>query len=460
MKPLDRFLRLFSDVKAGEGLNSLLLALNLFLILVSYYFLKTLREPLIQRGEHGAQVKSYAAAAQALLLLVAVPAYGALASRFPRRKLINTVTLIFVGCMLGFYAAAVTGLSIGVLFYFWVGIFNMMIVAQFWAFANDLYTADEGSRLFPIVAFGASLGAVVGSKLAGLLLAPIGLYQLLLVAAGVLLASVFVANIVDRRERQRTEFELPPAETTAELPAATTAQMRIAAGAELPLEEGSAFRVVFRSRYLILLAALMFLLNWVNTNGEFILSATLKDAYDAAVAAATARGAPAPSKDDFIAAYYASYFTTVNLAGVIIQLFLTSRIIKYFGARRSILVLPIISVGSYALLGLYPVLSAIRWAKIAENSTDYSLNNTVRGMLFLPTTRAEKYKGKQAIDSFFVRMGDVFSAILVFVGTTWLALSTRQYALVNLGLALTWLALAVVVGREYARRAQVGADRV
>ncbi len=452
MKAVDRFLRLFSDVKEGEGANTLLLTLNLFLILVSYYFIKTLREPLIQRGTNGPEVRSYAAAGQALLLLLAVPAYGALASRFPRRRLINTVTFIFVACLVVFYALTRTDAPIGIAFFVWVGIFNLMIVAQFWSFANDLYTPDEGGRLFPLVQFGGSFGAAVGSLLAGLLIHPLGLNQLLLVAAGILLASLAVTNVIDRRERVRTESELPPAETTAEIPAATTSERRRIAGALEPLERTGAFQIVFRSRYLILIAAMMFFLNWVNTNGEYILNHTLRDAYEALAAGP---GGQAASKDEFFGQFYAGYYTIVNLAGVLIQLFLASRIIKYFGARSAILVLPVIAVGGYALMGLYPILVAIRWAKIAENATDYSLNNTVRGMLFLPTNRAEKYKGKQAIDSFFVRMGDVFSAILVFAGTTWLALSTKQYALVNLGLALTWLALAVVVGREYAKRTAI-----
>jgi AAA family ATP:ADP antiporter len=300
------------------------------------------------------------------------------------------------------------------------------------------------------VAFGGSLGAALGGGVAKALIKPVGLHQLLLVAAVVLFLSLIITNLVDRRERARTETDLPPAETTAEIPAATTAQRRAALGAAQPIESGNAFQVVFRNRYLILLAAFMFSLNWVNTNGEYILARTIREAFEAIQGGCTV--AITECKENFVAEFYAGYFTVVNVIGVVVQLFLTSRIIKYLGARMAILVLPCVALGGYSLLVLYPILSAIRWAKIAENATDYSLNNTVRGMLFLPTTRAEKYKGKQAIDSFFVRMGDVFSALLVFVGTTWLALNTRQYVLVNLGLALIWLGLAVVVGREYAKR--------
>ena len=93
----------------------------------------------------------------------------------------------------------------------------------------------------------------------------------------------------------------------------------------------------------------------------------------------------------------------------------------------------------------------VRWAKTAENSTEYSLNNTVRGVLFLPTTREEKYKAKQTIDTFFVRSGDVLSALLVYLGTSWLFFKTEQFAMFNLVLVTVWLILAVFVGLEYRR---------
>src|SRR5690606_14710762 len=109
-------------------------------------------------------------------------------------------------------------------------------------------------------------------------------------------------------------------------------------------------------------------------------------------------------------------FFWVNLSGVLLQLFVVSRILKYAGVRWAILMLPVIALSSYLLLALVPVLGVVRWVKTAENSVDYSLNNTVRNALFLPLTREEKYQAKQAVDTFFVRGGDVLSAGLVYVG--------------------------------------------
>jgi AAA family ATP:ADP antiporter len=181
--PLDRVLSLFTTVHAGEGGTALLLALNLFCLFALYYVLKPVRESLIL-SESGAVVKSYAAAGQALLLLALVPAYGAIASRLGRIPLIGTVTAFFASNLAIFYLLGVAGLQVGVIFYLWLGIFNLMVPSQLWAFANDLYTKEQGARLFPIVGLGTSLGAWIGAEAASELFDSLGPYRLMLVAAG------------------------------------------------------------------------------------------------------------------------------------------------------------------------------------------------------------------------------------------------------------------------------------
>lgn len=452
--PLDRFLRLFADVKEGEGLSALLLMVNVFLILTAYLLLKVVREPLILAGG-GAEVKSYSAAGQAVLLVVLVPLYGMLASRVPRKKLINSVTFLFALCLPAFYLLARLNVPLGIPFYLWVGVFSLMIIAQFWAFANDIYTTDEGKRLFPIIGFGASAGAVAGSFIAGWLIKPIGVYQLMLLAAVILLVSLVLTNLVDARERRRREGHLPPPDTTAEMPAATTAEMRIATTAEMrvagpagqPVSKEGAFALVFRHRYLLLIAFMILVLNWVNSLGEYIVGRTVTDA---AGTAGIVSGSP--EEETFIAQFYASYTGIVNLAALVIQLFLVSRIVKYLGVRWAVMILPLIALGGYGFLAFYPILAAVRWAKTAENATDYSLQNTLRHMLFLPTTRDQKYKAKQAIDGFFVRAGDLLQAGTVFAATTWFALTTRGFARFNIVLVVVWLVLAWRVGREFHKR--------
>jgi len=130
-------------------------------------------------------------------------------------------------------------------------------------------------------------------------------------------------------------------------------------------------------------------------------------------------------------------------------------VVKYLGVPVALCILPLIALGSYTLAALIPSLAIMRWVKTAENSVDYSLMNTVRQMLFLPTTREEKYKAKQVIDSFVVRIGDVLSAATVYLGTTFFALTVSQFAWINVVLVLAWLALAVATGLEFRRRVPV-----
>jgi AAA family ATP:ADP antiporter len=124
-------------------------------------------------------------------------------------------------------------------------------------------------------------------------------------------------------------------------------------------------------------------------------------------------------------------------------------VLKYFGVRIALLVLPLVALIGYTSMAFVPLLSFIRGAKLAENSVDYSLQNTTRNALYLPTSREAKYKAKQANDTFFVRMGDVCSAGVVFAGTTWLGFAPKQFALVNVALIGIWIVLAVAIGRRF-----------
>lgn len=458
--PLDRALRLFAEVRAGEGATALLLALNVFLLLAAYYSIRPVREALILSAG-SAEIKSYLAAGQALLLLGFVPAYGSLADRLPRRRLLNTVTAFFVACLVGFFGLIQAGVPVAVVFFLWVGIFNLMIVAQFWSFANDLYTKEQGERLFPIVAVGASLGAVGGAWIAGRLIPLLGVSQPLLVAAGLLVLAVLISNMVDARERKRHETHLPPALTTAEIPAATgeyqvqtvedTGKLTVSLPGTGPANRPGTFRLVFGDRYLLLMALLVLLVNWVNTTGEYILSRTVAGTAEAAVRAGTAGGLTVP---EYIGGFYSDFLFFVSVGALVIQLFVVSRLIKYAGVRVAVLVLPLLALAGYTILAFVPVLALIRAVKIAENATDYSVQNTVRNVLFLPTSRDQKYKAKQAIDSFFWRAGDVLSATLVFVGVSQIGLTTSGFARVNLALASAWLLVAILVGREYVRKSR------
>jgi AAA family ATP:ADP antiporter len=425
--PLDRFLGLFSDVRPGEGGTAILLLVNLFLLLVGYYILKTVREPLILTLG-GAELKSYAAAGQALTLIGFVPLYSWLASRVDRLKLIVVVMVFFIVNIELFYVGGHLGVpNLGFVFYIWVGIFSLAAIAQFWAYANDLYSKQVGDRLFPIIAIGATAGSPVGSWVCGKLFeAGMDAYDILHVSAAILVVHLILYPVVNRREARHSRAARAAAETT--------------------LSGRGGFALVFASPYLRLIAILLIILNTVNTTGEYIIGRLVVERAHAAIAAD-----PGLSEKAFIGSFYGSYFFWVNVAAVLIQAFLVSRIVRYLGIAGVILMLPLVSLGAYSVIALGASFAVVRWAKSAENATDYSVMNTGKQMLWLPTSREEKYKAKQAVDTFFVRTGDLISAGIVFAGTSWLALGVEGFALSNLVLVLAWLAVAGLLLREHRR---------
>lgn len=419
-----RLLRPFAKVEPSEAITASVLTLTVFLLLMAYYFLKTAREPLILL-QGGAEVKSYAAAGQSLLLLLVVPAYSALARRVGRMKLLGGVYGFFALNLLVFASLVEAKVGLGVAFYLWVGIFNVTAIAQFWSFANDIYTPEQGKRLFAVLGIGSSVGAVAGAFIAKQL-ASFGPRSMMLGAAAVLVVCIALFAAVEGRERTAHRGEVKADEP--------------------PVIDGSLLTYLLRDKYLMLLAALTFLLNCVNTNGEYILDRTLLEAVESGAA-----GTQNPSA--FIGAFKGEYFGWVNLFGVVLQLFAVSRILRLIGVRRALFILPVVAFASYSVILAAPILALIRIGKIAENSLDYSVQNTSRQALFLVGTRAEKYVGKTIVDTIMVRLGDVFSAGLVYVATTQ-GLPTKAFAALNLGLIACWLVVIVVLGREYRRRSQ------
>jgi AAA family ATP:ADP antiporter len=434
---LDRFLGIFSDVRAGEGARALLMLANVFLILVAYYVIKTVREPLILGTEvpaflrdfgiaGPAEVKTYAAAGQALVLMAFVPAYSWFASRLDRMKLIVGVTLFFVANILAFAFGVRGGVPfIGVAFYVWVGFFSLSIIAQFWSYANDVYTKDAGNRLFPIIGIGATAGSPVGAWIAERLFhAHVSPHVMLYLAAGLLLITLSLYLAVNRRATGGGGVSGAPA-------------------APAKLGRRNAFGLVLGSRYILLIALLLIVLNVVNTVGEYILSHLAVENANALAAAN-----PGFDKDAYIGSFYGRYFLWVNVVAVALQAFVASRLVKHLGLAGVLFALPAIALGAYGFVALGATLGIVRWAKTAENSTDYSIMNMAKQLLWLPTTREEKYKAKQAVDSFFVRLGDLAAAFVVFAGTTWVSLDASGFALVNVCFIAVWLVLAVALVRR------------
>jgi AAA family ATP:ADP antiporter len=333
-------------------------------------------------------------------------------------QLIQWVTLFFVSNLVLFLLALGVGLRVGIVFFLWVGIFNVMVIAQFWGFAADLYTEEQGKRLFPLIGVGASLGAWVGSLRAGQLVEGFGPSRLLIGGAVVLLFCIALARVVNR---------------------VTARGEKAAVQADEKLKEGpSGFSMILSDRYLTLMALLVVALNVVNTSGEYLFGRYVVDAAKAAYGDGAASEA---ARQQFIGATYSSYFGYVNLIGFLLQMFVVSRVFKFLGVARAVFIHPIVALVGYLGMVRAPSFEFVRWLKIADNSLDYSLGNTTKQALWLPTSREAKYKAKQAVDSFCQRAGDVLQAGIVYGGELG-SLGVSGFAVLNVVFVAGWLAVA------------------
>ena len=423
---LEETLSYLADVRSGEGVTVLLLALNVFILLFAYYLLKTVREALIL-AESGAYVKAYSSAGQAAILMLLVPLYGYVATKVVRSRLLIGLLLFFALNLVIFSAAGAAGAREGVVFYIWLGIFNMFAPSQMWALANDIYTEAQGKRLFAVIGIGSSLGAWLGAEGAGQLIKKLNTspYQIQLIGAAMLVVCGAIVFAVNRNAARHPVPE-------------------IAKRAQEKLSPGDGFAMIFRDRYLIWIAVLMVVLNLVNSTGEFILGDLVTKT------AEQAHPGNEAAQKQFIGGFYGGFYAKVNLLGFVLQAFAVSRILAIMGVRRALFVLPFISLLTYSTIGLIPLLGLVRWGKTLENATDYSLQNTVRQALYLPTSREAKYKAKAAIDTFFVRFGDVLNAGVVAIGAS-LHLAFSGFAWINVGLTLVWLFVVTRLSREHKR---------
>jgi ATP:ADP antiporter, AAA family len=419
-------LGLVGEVRRTELLTVVLLSANVLLVLAAYYLLKVAREPLILVSG-GAEMKSYAAAGQSVLLIGVSSAYGWLSTRVGRTLLISIVTLFFVANLGRFWLLGTKGQSIGLAFFLWVGIFNVVTVAQFWSFAADVYDDADGKRLFPVIGIGSSLGAVAGAVLATLLMKHGSPFRLMLVSAALLMCSLLLTHLVHQREPGRSK--------------------RYGGGSvrDVPFPRSDVFGLVLRDRYLGVLALLVLVLSVVTKTGDYVLDRTLllRAPHEAQALGITA-GA-------YIGQFKARYFQWITVASVALQALAVSRIIRHVGIRASLVLVPLASVGGYGVALLAPVVSVLFASRVVESSVDYSLSNTTRQALWLVTSDEKKYKAKQVVDTFVVRAGDAVSAGVVWIGAT-LLLGPRHFLALNLGFSLLWVVLAVALGRQYARR--------
>jgi AAA family ATP:ADP antiporter len=450
----ERILGLFTEVRPGEGTTAVLMFANVFLIFLAYYFIKPLREGWIAvsdiEGLSKMEVKAYSSFAQSVILLFVVGWYARLADRWDRVTLFTRATLFCISNMLIFWFLQPNfffdQLPVsGIVYYLWVGMFGVFVVAQFWTFCADVYTDERGKRMLPFIAIGATSGAAAGSWIVDQLVnsGTIPTEALLLVAIAPLLVSIFLVRRVGQREDLHERISNDGAPSTY-----TGAD---SAGGEASIWNGA--RLVLFSKFLLLAALVTLFTNWVNTNGENLLFRVIQEtlALDAQEQGITDERSMLNFVRDGTTAFYGNFYFWVNTVALLLQAFFASRLLKYGGFAAILLILPVIALTSYTVMALLPVLAVIKMMKIAENATDYSLNNTSRHVLWLPVSSAMKFRGKPAIDTLYVRLGDGLAAITVLFGVHFLALSTSGFFVFNVFLVMCWLVVGFMLAREHRR---------
>ena len=401
-----------AEVRDGEWRLVGVFFANLFLLLTAYYILKVIREPLILLSG-GAVERSYARGLQAGLLTLLIPVYGLMANRFEPARLVKWIMGVFVVCVMVFVLLAQLGVPVGFAFFVWLGIFSTLSIAQFWSLANDVMTESEGKRLFPLVAVGGTVGGIGGAQIAARLISSLSPFNLMLIAAGIMVGCAFLTHATHGVEASH--------------------RARVPDGVRKERDPRGGFTLVVSDRYLLLIALAVLILNFVNTTGDFVL---------AELVSTRAKSLPLAEQRAFIGAFYGDYQTYISVLTAVVQIFLVARAFKFLGIGGSLLFLPIFAVVGYGAAALVPLLALVSTVKVVENSTDYSLQSTIQQALFLPTSRDAKYKAKAAIDTLFVRLGDLASTGLVFVGAQ-AGMTVFGYALSNLLVSVAWIWIAV-----------------
>ncbi len=431
--PVERMLRWVTLVKPGEWRSVLLLLLQVFLLLLAYYLIRPVREALIL-DEGSPEVRSYAIGAISITLIFMIPLYKLLFDHLDgngnKSALLRWVMSFFISNLLIFAILGKIGVPVSLPFFVWGGVFSVMVLAQFWAFAADLFNIKTGQRLFTVIAIGSALGSVVGSQLASFLFPMIGPFNLMLLAAFVLSLVIWIGSKVER---------LVPASSQA----AQNGESSQDADADLK-NFWSSFNVVLRNRYLLLIAIFVAMLNLVNSTGGYILASFVHD-----YAAREAGANLLLTERDLIGQFYGDYLSWVTLIQLALQIFVVSKLFRNVGVSGAILIVPLIMIINYGLIAFVPVFSIVRIMMIIENGSNYSIQTTVNHSLYLTTTRQEKYVGKTTVDTFFWRFGDLLHAALIFVLANLFSVALTDIMVINFVLSLCLFMLSLAIGRHY-----------
>jgi AAA family ATP:ADP antiporter len=402
------------QVKRRELVPALVSLVWIFSAITAYYVIKPIRGQVLQ-DLIGVDNKPKALVATTVFVGLFALVYGRIVASVSRNKLVIGSYVAFIACVCCFAGAfKAPSAALGYVFYVWVSTFNNMIVSQFWALTADAWTKEQGTRLFGFIGLGTVSGGVAGTYLTKSAKA-LPTYELLFISGGILVFCLLLSLYVLRFAAKKP-VQAPASEPKEEPP------------------KVNAIAMVLGSRYLSLIAVMTLLLNLVNSNNEWILDKLF-----------SLQGNTGDARS-----FYADFYLYTNVLTVLIQLLVTGRIQRRFGARAALLFLPLVGVLGGSAFLMFPTLAVIRAMKVSENATDYSIQSNTREFLYLPTTKLEKYAAKNVNDTFVVRIGDALAAgsiegaklLIGHFGLTGL----KMMVACDLLLGVAWIAIVLRIG--------------
>ena len=422
MSTAHRWISKVVDVRPVE-IRALLWAFAYFFcLLAGYYVLRPLRDEMGIAG--GIKNLPWLFTATFAVMLCAVPVFGALVARLPRKRFIPLVYHFFVLNIAIFWALLTFGAgkeTVARVFFVWISVFNLFAVSVFWSFMADLFRSDQGKRLFGFIAAGGSAGALAGPALTVWLVGVMGPVNMLIVAALLLEAAVLCAR--------RLESALPGSGN--ESPGKT--ESRALGGGSF-----AGFALLLRSPYLAGIALWVLLLSLA---GTFLY-------FQQANIVASASDDPAVRTRIF-----ASIDLAAGILTLVVQLFATGRFMNRFGVGPAAAFLPLVFVIGFAVLAASPVLLLVIAFQALQRTANFAVSNPAREVLFTVVEREEKYKAKYLIDGVVFRGGDALSGWL-FNGLRALGMELSAIALAAVPVAAAWVAASLLLGGAQERRAR------
>jgi AAA family ATP:ADP antiporter len=398
--------------------------LYFFCILSSYYMLRPMRENMGVAS--GFETIPILFSSTFVVMLIATPIFGWVASRYPRRTFLPWVYGFFALNILIFYGVfsyairnEIDTVWIGRVFFVWVSVFNLYIVSVFWSFMADIYTRDQGRRLFGVISAGGSAGALTFPFVTGALVVPLGYQNLLPVSA--LLLCVGIVCIHKLRDWVQHEHEGEVIETVA-TPKALGGN---------PL---AGISHVARSPYLSSIALKSVLASLLGTALYMFMNKLVGEA----IAGADER-----------TQLFAYIDGTSNILTVFLQLLVVRHAVGKLGVGLTLAIMPLFSFFGFLVLSMSPALLFVAFLQGARRSIGFGFAKPTTDMLYSVVTPEEKYKAKNFVDTAVYRGGDVIGTWSVKL--MW-GLGMTGISVVMLPFALLWSGIALWLGREYKRR--------